>query len=210
MLLACALFVARPGLAQNAASLASGPLAQTGGGVSGPVPPNPATPPAAATNQAPNWNWHLQNTEVVQAYPGFPVKYSGANSLPSGGQTRETVSLDLMAGVRLWRGAEAHIDGLMWQGFGLNNTLGLEAVPSGEAYRLGTALPNGILSRLFIRQTIGLGGEQEDVPDSQLTLAGIQDVSRLTFTVGRMSAADIFDQNACANAPRTQFMNWVW
>jgi len=155
------------------------------------------------------WNWHVQNTEAVQGFPAFPAKYSGPNSLPTGGETRETVSLDLMAGVRLWQGAEAHIDALMWQGFGLNNTLGLEAVPNGEAYRLGTKDPNGMIARLFIRQTIGFGGEQEEVADDQLTLAGKQDVSRLTFTLGRMSTADIFDRNTYANSPRTQFMNWA-
>jgi high affinity Mn2+ porin len=166
-----------------------------------------------ATNAPPagqNWNWHVQNTDTVQGYPGFSAKYSGPNSLPSGGETRESVSLDLMAGVRLWPGAEAHIDGLMWQGFGVDNTLGVEGFPNGEAYRLGTGVPNGAIVRLFLRQTIGFGGEQEDVPDDQLTLAGKQDVSRLTFTLGRFSAADIFDQNAYANDPRTQFMNWAF
>jgi high affinity Mn2+ porin len=161
-----------------------------------------------ADTQSQNWNWHVQNTETVQGYPAFPAQYSGPNSLPSGGETRETVSLDLMAGVRLWPGAEAHIDGMMWQGFGVNNTLGAEGFPNGEAYRLGTAIPNGVIARLFIRQTIGFGGEQENVPDDQLTLAGKQDISRLTFTLGRMSAADIFDKNTYANDPRTQFMNW--
>jgi len=156
------------------------------------------------------WNLHVQNTDTIQGYPGFSSKYSGPNSLPSGGESRESVSLDLMAGVRLWPGAEAHIDGLMWQGFGLDNTLGVEGFPNGEAYRIGTAVPNGAIARLFIRQTIGLGGEQEDVPDSQLTLAGKQDVSRITFTLGRFSAGDIFDQNAYANDPRTQFMNWAF
>jgi high affinity Mn2+ porin len=157
-----------------------------------------------------DWNFHVQNTDIVQGYPGFSSQYSGPNSLPSGGETRETVSLDLMAGVRLWRGAEAHIDGLMWQGFGLNNTLGVEGFPSGEAYRLGTDVPNGMIARLFIRQTVGFGGEQEDVPDDQLNLASKRDVSRLTFTLGRFSATDIFDQNTYANSPRTQFMNWAF
>src|ERR1700678_1674105 len=68
-----------------------------------------------------NWNFHAQNTDIVQGYPGFSAQYSGPNSLPTGGQTRETVSVDVMAGVRLWPGAEAHVDALMWQGFGLNN-----------------------------------------------------------------------------------------
>ncbi len=182
------------------------------------VLPAPASPapvvetnnPVSGSNEQ-NWNFHVQNTEIVQGYPGFPAKYTipGYDSLPTGGETRETVSLDLMAGVRLWPGAEAHIDAMMWQGFGVNNTLGLEAVPNGEAYRLGTDVPNGMITRLFIRQTFGLGGEQEDVLDDQLDLAGKRDVSRLTFTLGRFSVADIFDQNAYANSPRTQFMNWA-
>jgi hypothetical protein len=64
-------------------------------------------------------------------------------------------------------------------------------------------------ARLFIRQTIGLGGEQEDVPDDQLTLAGKQDVSRLTFTIGRFSPLDICDNNTYARDPHMQFMNWA-
>ena len=162
-----------------------------------------------SADQPQNWNWHVQNTDIVQSYPGFSAKYSGPNSLPPGGQTRETVSLDLLAGVRLWRGAEAHIDGMMYQGFGFHNTLGVEGFPNGEAFRLGTDVPNGTISRLFIRQTIGFGGEQEAVEDDQLTLAGKQDISRLTLTIGKFSAKDIFDNNAYANDPRTQFMNWA-
>lgn len=155
-----------------------------------------------------NWNWHVQNTDIVQGYPSFPAKYSGPNSLPTSEEIRETVSLDLLAGVRLWRGAEAHIDGLMWQGFGLHDTLGVEGFPNGEAFRLGTDVPNVNIPRLFIRQTIGFGGEQEDVADDELDLAGRQDVSRLTLTLGKMSPKDIFDNNAYANDPRTQFMSW--
>jgi high affinity Mn2+ porin len=146
----------------------------------------------------------------VQGYLGFPAKYSGPNSLNSSGEIRETVSLDLFAGARLWQGAEAHIDGLLWQGFGLSKTLGVEAFPNGEGFRLGTEVPNVTFARLFIRQTIGLGGEEEKVEDDQLHLAGKQDVSRITLTFGKVSAKDIFDNNAYANDPRTQFMNWAF
>ena len=159
---------------------------------------------------AQNWNWHVQNTDIVQGYPGFPSKYAGVNSLPQGGETRETVSLDLLAGVRLWQGAEAHVDGLMWQGFGLNNTLGVDGFPNGEAFRLGSREPNVNIPRLFVRQTFGFGGEQEDIEDDQFTLAGKQDISRLTLTVGKLSPKDIFDNNAYANDPRTQFLNWAF
>ena len=145
---------------------------------------------------------------MVQYHPGFPASYSGPNSLSSASEVKETVSMDLYAGARLWRGAEAHIDGLVWQGFGLSKTVGAEGFPNGEAFRLGTDLPKAIIARLFIRQTIGLGGEQESVENDELHLAGVQDVSRITLTLGKFSAKDIFDNNAYANDPRTQFMNW--
>ena len=173
---------------------------------------NSASSPAIEKStdaQPQNWNWHVQNTDVVQGYPGFPSPYSGPNSLPSGGETRETVSLDVLAGVRLWPGAEAHIDAMMWQGFGVDNARGVDGFPNGEAFRLGTSNPDAIITRLFIRQTIGFGGEQENVEDGPFTLASKQDVSRLTLTVGKMSVKDIFDNNTYANDPRTQFMNWA-
>lgn len=156
-----------------------------------------------------NWNWHAQNTDIVQGYPAFPARYSGPNSLPNGGEIRETISVDLLAGARLWNGAEAHVDGLMWQGFGVGKTVGVEAFPNGEAFRLGTDVPNVNISRLFLRQTIGLGGEQETIEDDALHLAGKEDVSRVTLTLGKMSAKDIFDNNRYANDPRTQFMSWA-
>jgi len=168
---------------------------------------NRPAPGAAEPEQI--WNLHFQNTDIAQADPGFPAKYSGPGSLNPKGEVKETVTADVFAGLRLWRGAEAHIDGLMWQGFGLSSTHGIEAFPNGDAFKAGTELPAGIIARLFIRQTIGFGGEQEDVPDGQLTLAGKQDISRLTLTIGRFSPTDICDNNTYAHDPHTQFMNWA-
>jgi len=171
----------------------------------------PAAQPTSSAVNGPEqiWNWHIQNTDIGQADPSFTAKYSGPQSLNHKGEVRETVTLDLFAGVRLWRGAEAHLDGLMWQGFGLSKTFGIEAFPNGDAFKYGTYTPYLQVARLFIRQTIGLGGEQEAVPDDQLTLAGKQDISRLTFIIGRFSALDIFDHNSYAQDPHTQFMNWA-
>ena len=157
----------------------------------------PATQPtSSATEKGANgpdqiWNWHVQNTDIEQGDWGFPAKYSGPHSLKSKGEQQETVTLDLFAGVRLWRGAEAHVDGLAWQGFGLSKTFGIEDFPNGDAYKIGTETPYLMFARLFIRQTIGLGGQQEDVSDDQLTLAGKEDISRLTFTIGRFTPLDI-------------------
>ncbi len=160
--------------------------------------------------QEQSWNWHMQNTAILDGHPGFPALYSGPNSMSPDGEVQETVSLDLLVGARLWRGAEFHVDGLLWQGFGFSHTLGAEGFPNGEAFRLGTLPPNVNFSRVFIRQTFGLGGEQEAIEDQALFLAGRQDVSRITVTVGKMSVKDIFDNNTYANDPRTQFLNWAF
>ena len=191
-----------------AALTCAGALVAGGSEPSTNSPASPALEPRAEPQEQ-GWNWHGQNTDIVQYHPGFPASYSGPNSLSSASEVRETVSLDLYAGLRLWPGAEAHVDGLMWQGFGLSKTVGVEGFPNGEAFRLGTDVPNVNLARLFVRQTIGFGGEQEPVEDGPLQLADRQDVSRLTLTVGRFSAKDIFDNNAYANDPRTQFLNWA-
>ncbi len=200
LLLACVLSVAARAAEPPAA-------AETPPAVSPAATNPPALGPAAPQEQL--WNWHAQNTDIIQADPGFPAQYSGTNSLRPGGEGRETVSLDLLAGVRLWPGAEFHVDGLMWQGFGLSKTLGAEAFPNGEGFRVGTRVPNVTFSRVFIRQTFGLGGEPEPVQDDALNLAGSVDSERLTLTVGKMSAKDIFDNNSYSNDPRTQFMNWA-
>jgi high affinity Mn2+ porin len=154
------------------------------------------------------WNWHVQNTDILDWHPGFHAAYSGPNSLYHGSEVQETVSLDLIGGARLWRGAEVHVDGLLWQGFGFSKSLGAEGFPNGEAFRFGTMEPNVVFSRAFLRQTIGLGGEQENVEDDAFHLAGKQDISRVTITAGKLSVKDIFDNNSYANDPRTQFLNW--
>jgi high affinity Mn2+ porin len=155
------------------------------------------------------WNLHVQNTDIVEGDLSFPAKYSGPYSLGPGGEVDETVSVDMTLGLRLWQGAEFHLDGIYYQGFGLSDAHGLAGVNNNEAFRVGTHHGNVNFTRVFVRQTFGLGGEQEDVVDDQLHLAGKVDVSRVTATVGRFSAKDIFDNNAYANDPRTQFMNWV-
>jgi len=164
----------------------------------------------SGANPAPQcWNVHAQTTTVAQGDPGFPARYSGPNSLNSAGERQETLGADLFLGARLWCGAELHADALMWEGFGLSQTFGVEAFPNGDAFKAGTVTPDFTFAHLFVRQTIGLGGEQENIADDQMTLASKEDISRLTFSVGRLSPTDIFDKNTYAGDPHTQFMNWA-
>ena len=155
------------------------------------------------------WNFHAQTTIIPNFQPGFGALYSGPNSLHTEPDRRGTITSDLFLGVPLWHGAEFHADLLMWQGFGLSNSFGLEAFPNADAYKAGTEDPRFMFSHFFVRQTVALGGEQEDVPDGQFTLPGKRDVSRITITVGRLNMAELFDYNTYNHDPHTQFMSWA-
>jgi high affinity Mn2+ porin len=169
----------------------------------------PSGSPQPSVDAPADWNLHFQATGIVQNHPTFSAAYSGPNSMQPGAETKETLSFDVYAGAHLWRGAEAHVVGLVWQGFGLSNALGAEAFPNGESFRLGTNRPDAIVARAFLRQTFNFGAIDETVDDDAMTLRGKQSAERLTFTLGKFAAKDIFDNNRYANDPRTQFMNWA-
>jgi high affinity Mn2+ porin len=155
------------------------------------------------------WNFHAQSTLIPQFNPGLGALYSGPNSFGPGSDRQGTIASDLYLGVPLWCGAEFHADLLMWQGFGLSNSFGLEAFPDADAFKAGSVNPRFMFSHFFVRQTFGLGGEQEDVPDGPFTLPGKRDVSRLTVTVGRLNMAELFDYNTYNHDPHSQFMSWA-
>jgi high affinity Mn2+ porin len=157
----------------------------------------------------PGWNFHAQTTLIDNFQPGFGALYSGPNSLGTARDREGTITADLFLGAPLWQGAEFHLDLLMWQGFGLSNSFGLEAFPNADAYKAGSTTPRFMFSHFFVRQTIGLGGDQEDVPDGQFTLPGKRDVSRITITAGRLNMAELFDNNTYNHDPHTQFMSWA-
>lgn len=158
-----------------------------------------------------DWNVHSQTTFIAQGYPNFRSPYQGANSLPGAGRTRETWTAGAFLGWRLWEGGELYFNPELAQGFGIGGTLGLAGFSNGEAQKGGTDYPKLRAQRYFLRQTFGLGGEQEEVADAAGQLAGKRDIDRVTVTVGRFAIGDIFDGNAYAKDPRTDFMNWaIW
>ncbi len=150
---------------------------------------------------------HGQMTFVEQAADAFHAPYAGPNSL-SPGTARETLDATLFLGARLWPGAEGWISPEIDQGFGLDNTLGVAGFPSGEAYKVGKSLPYLRVPRAFVRQTVGLGGDERPVESDALQLAGSVSADRLVFTVGKFAVTDVFDTNRYAHDPRADFLNW--
>ena len=170
-------------------------------------------PAADSGNETPlehqNWLFHMQGTEVAQGQPGFHSPYEGTNSLKPDDNFKQSSSVDIYLGAHLWPGGEIYFNPEYYQGFGLSNAHGIAAFPNAENYKVGQKIGDIFIAHLFLRQTFGFGGEQEDLPGDQLQLAERVDVSRLTITIGRLSVTDQFDANAYAHSSRTQFLNWA-
>jgi len=168
----------------------------------------------APNNQAPdfkpqNWSFHVQATEIGLGQPGFRSPYKGTNSIPPDDDFRQTSTFNVYLGARLWPGGEAYADVGYYQGFGFANTHGIAAFPNAEGSKVGQRIGDGVLPHLFFRQTFGLGGEQEELEADELQLREKVDISRLTFTIGRLTTGDQFDVNAYAHDPARQFLNWA-
>jgi len=165
----------------------------------------------AQADAAPNWprfDFDAQSTFVAQANGRFHSPYRGANSLGPSANGRETWDATLYAGVELWSGGELWVNPEIDQGFGLSNTLGVAGFPSGEAYKVGANSPYVRTQRLFLRQTINLGGPTQTSPAALNQFSDLTASNRIVATVGKFSVADIFDANSYAHDPRGDFLNW--
>ena len=163
----------------------------------------------AAKEAAEDWSAHFEYTGIVQGNLRFRSPYSGANSLNPGNRARELMNFWGYFGRRLWEGGEVYFNPQFDQGFGLNKTTGLAGFPDAEAQKSGVHTPKFNVARLFLRQTFGLGGEEESVEPEAGQLAGSRDIARLTFTAGKISPVDLFDNNAYSHDSRAQFMNYA-
>ncbi len=159
-------------------------------------------------DNAPAWAWYGQFTGVSQAHPGYNSAYQGTNSLSPHFNTAETTDLTLYAGMRVGSGGELWLNPELDQGYGLSNTVGIAGFSSGEAYKVGANSPYLRLPRAFYRQTINLGGAEQNIASSANQMAGNRAADNFVVTVGKFSVVDIFDTNRYAHDPRADFLNW--
>lgn len=171
----------------------------------------PQPQPQSAQQSQPaqeDWAVHAQSTSTWSLQPEFTSPYQGKQSLSPPANGRETVDATAYLGVRPWAGAELWLNPEILQGFGLSNGVGVAGYVSGESNKVGSQDPYFLIQRLFLRQTIDLGGEQQQIAADINQLAGAQTANRLVITAGKISVADIFDTNAYAHDARHDFLNW--
>lgn len=154
------------------------------------------------------WGFHAQATYVRQEKPFFSAAYSGPNSLLPQRERFYSFTTTADLGLRLWEGAQMHVNPEGALGRPLSSLLGAGGISNGELARsAGTSL-TVYRARWFIQQRWDAGGERERIDADFNELGGSADARRWTLVAGNFSLLDYFDPNPYAKDPREQFLNW--
>ena len=159
--------------------------------------------------QEEQWNAHFQTTYIWQKKPSFNAPYTSQYSLQPEREKAYSFSATAALGWRPWHGGELYLDPEVVQGVPLSNLRGLGGMTNGEQQKTSGANPTLYRARLFLRQTIDLGGETSAVESDMNQLAGMVSRRRVVVTVGNLAVIDLFDNSAFAHDARTQFLNWA-
>ncbi len=128
---------------------------------------------------------HGQATTITQTHGGFDSPYAGNNSLRPKRETDTSLTATLFLTFK-YRNTELGFNGEVAGGTGFSGVSGVAGFPNGEIPRVAKPTPTPYIARVYLKQK----------------------VSRFTWTLGKFSASDFFDNNAYSHDPRTQFENW--
>jgi high affinity Mn2+ porin len=159
-----------------------------------------------------SWNLYGQYTYITSYKPPLHAPYTNAygspNSLWPQAERGFTATLTFFGALRLWRGAEAYVvpEFIAERAFSTLHGLG-GSTENFELQKTGSEAPTLYRSRLYLRQTIDLGGGRVEKTSDPMQLAAIVGKRRLVFTVGNFSALDVFDRNGVVGDLRQTFFN---
>ena len=158
--------------------------------------------------EAPAAAIHAQTTYIWQTKPPFGAAYSGPNSLSPLKEESYSFTVTGDLGLRLWPGAQLHINPEAAQGMPLSNLTGVGGISNGELARGSSANLITYAARVFLQQRFNAGGATENMAADFNELGGKVAERRWTLTLGTFSLLDYFDNNPYAKDPREQFANW--
>ena len=159
-----------------------------------------------------SWNAYGQFTYISSWKPSFSAPYTNLNgsinSLLPTAERSFTGTATLYLGVRLWKGAEGYLVPELISEQPLSQLRGLGgAIQNFELQKGGAPTPQIYHSRIFVKQTAGLGGKSLVEESGPLQLGTHYDSRRLVFVAGNFSILDFFDTNAFDVDPRLGFLS---
>ena len=165
---------------------------------------------AQEADEEKRWDARFQATYVWQQKPSFKAAYSGPNSLSPDREKAYTFSSTAYLGWRPASGLEIWFNPEVVQGVAFSGLHGLGGFPNGEQQKVSGPNPTFYRSRLFLRKTWALGGEDLPVEAEANQFAMTTKQQRLVLTTGNLAVTDVFDPNSYTHDARTQFMNWTF
>ncbi len=158
------------------------------------------------------WNAYGQFTYIYGWKQAFDAKYTNLdgsiNSLLPLPEQSFTGSATAYLGARAWKGAEFYFVPEVISEKPLSNLKGLGgAVQDFELQKGGAETPTLYVSRVYVKQTVGLGGDAVKEESGPTQLGETVDSRRLVFVVGNFSILDFFDKNAFDIDPRQGIFN---
>ncbi len=159
-----------------------------------------------------DWNLYGQYTFIYFWKPEFNAKYTNLNgsngSLIPEPEHSYTQTFTFFLGVRPWKSAEFYFVPESIAEVTLSNLKGFTGEQENtELEKNGISSPTLYRSRVFVRQTFGLGGESVSLPSGPMQLGGKTESRRLVFTLGTFSALDLLDKNNVYGEPRKSLMS---
>ncbi len=156
------------------------------------------------------WSFHFQLTAIDQYHGKFKAPYSGKNSLQDTTEQDMSVTSTVFLGLRLWKYGAIYCNPEISGGKGFSGTTGIAGFPNGEIYRVGNPVTQAYIARGYFQQSFGLKGSHDTlITDDQNQVQQYFPSKRITFTAGKFSLADFYDNNPYSHDARSQFMNWV-
>jgi hypothetical protein len=156
-----------------------------------------------------NWLANFQATHIWQRKPALKASYTGPNSLATESETGYTLTATLFLGYRPWTQAEIFFNPEVIQSQEISKLTGMGGLSNGENQKGGGPTPTPYLARLFLRQTLNLGGSTLSVDAAPNQFATTIASRRLVLTGGFLAVTDIFDANSYSHDARTSLVNWA-
>jgi hypothetical protein len=153
---------------------------------------------------------HGQATWIRQVKPSFDAAYTGPHSLRPEREWSYSFTTTLDLGLRLWRGAQVHVNPEGAEGLPLSRLTGSGGISNGELQRGASLQMRSYRARAYVQQRIDLDGGSERIEPEFNEIGGTAGQRRWTFTAGTISLLDFFDPNPYAKDPREQFTNWAF
>ncbi|NDU92832.1 MAG: hypothetical protein G3I10_09560, partial [Ferrovum sp.] len=164
---------------------------------------------ALAADPDPSWAFHMDETLIGQRHGSFSsTRPDGPNSMNSAAERSYSSVTGVNLGYDLGQGTEAWMRVETIRGIPLSNAGGLAALTNNDMQRIMENRFTSYIALGYVTHTWNLGGNAQAIEADSHQFARESTERRISLTLGKLDALDIFDNNAYAHKSDDQFLNW--